>query len=115
MFVDAGCQGRISDSGDFTNTELYKKLETKTSAFPFKRRRKKCSMLFFIEDEAFSLSENLMKVYPGQYPKGSKERIFNYRICRARRVVTPSNCDQILIGTVYCTYLPISIFTDLKV
>ena len=28
-----------------------------------------------------------MKVYPGQHPKGSKERIFNYRICRARRVV----------------------------
>jgi len=28
-----------------------------------------------------------MKVYPGQHPKGSKERIFNYRICRTRRVV----------------------------
>jgi len=42
---------------------------------------------FFIGDEAFPLSENLMKVYPGQHPKGSKERIFNYRICRARRVV----------------------------
>jgi hypothetical protein len=26
-----------------------------------------------------------MKVYLGQHPKGSKERIFNYRICRARR------------------------------
>jgi hypothetical protein len=24
MFVDAGCQGRIADSGVFTNTELYK-------------------------------------------------------------------------------------------
>ena len=28
-----------------------------------------------------------MKVNPGQHPKGSKERIFHYRICRARRVV----------------------------
>jgi hypothetical protein len=34
MFVDAGCQGRISDSGVFTNTELYKKLETKTLCLP---------------------------------------------------------------------------------
>jgi hypothetical protein len=42
---------------------------------------------FVIGDEAFPLGENLMKVYPGQHPKGSKERIFNYRICRARRVV----------------------------
>jgi len=42
---------------------------------------------FFIGDEAFPLSENLMKVYLGQHPKGSKEQIFNYTICRARRVV----------------------------
>jgi hypothetical protein len=42
---------------------------------------------FFIGDEAFPLSENLMKVYPGQPSKGSKEQIFSYRICRARRVV----------------------------
>lgn len=28
-----------------------------------------------------------MKVYPGYYTKGSKQRIFNYRLCRARRVV----------------------------
>ena len=34
VFVDAGCQGRISDSGVFTNTELYKKLETKPLCLP---------------------------------------------------------------------------------
>jgi hypothetical protein len=34
MFVDAGCQGRISDSGVFTNTELYKKLEAKNLCLP---------------------------------------------------------------------------------
>jgi len=28
-----------------------------------------------------------MEVYPGQHPKDSKERILNYRICRARRIV----------------------------
>jgi hypothetical protein len=33
-FVDAGCQGRISDSGVFTNTELHKTLETKTLCLP---------------------------------------------------------------------------------
>jgi hypothetical protein len=42
---------------------------------------------FFIGDEAFRLGENLKKVFPGQHPKGSKERIFNYRICRARVVI----------------------------
>ena len=34
MFVDVGCQGRISDNGVFTNTELYKKLETKSLCIP---------------------------------------------------------------------------------
>ena len=50
MFVDAGCQGRISDSGVFTNTELYKKLETKTLCLPQPaplNGRKKCSIRFF--------------------------------------------------------------------
>ena len=57
-----------------------------SSADPFKRERKS-DPYFFIGDEAFPLSENLMKFYSGQHPKGSKERIFNYRICRVRRVV----------------------------
>jgi hypothetical protein len=75
MFVDAGCQGRISDSGVFTNTELYKELETKTLRLPQPvtlNGREKSVPYFFIEDEAFRLSGNLMKVYPGQHPKGSK-------------------------------------------
>jgi hypothetical protein len=90
MFIDAGCQGRISDSGFFMNTELYKKLKTKTLCLPQPaplNGREKDIPYFFIGDEAFPLSENLMKVYPGQHPKGSKERIFNYEICRACRVV----------------------------
>lgn len=40
-----------------------------------------------VRDEAFSLNDNLIKSYSGIYPKGSKERIFNYRLSRCRRVV----------------------------
>uniref|UniRef100_A0A8D8QWB5 DDE Tnp4 domain-containing protein n=1 Tax=Cacopsylla melanoneura TaxID=428564 RepID=A0A8D8QWB5_9HEMI len=39
-----------------------------------------------VGDEAFQLSENLMKPFSGLHVKGSKERVFNYRLCRARRV-----------------------------
>jgi hypothetical protein len=73
----------------FTNTELHKKLEKNLclpQPLPLNGRGKRVPY-FFIGDEAFPLSKNLMKVYPGQRPKGSKERIFNYRICKARRVV----------------------------
>jgi len=50
VFVDVGCQGRISNSGDFTNTELYKKLGTRNlrlpQPVPLNGREKKCSTLF---------------------------------------------------------------------
>jgi len=79
MFVDVGCQGRISDSGVFTNTELYKKLETNTLCLPqpvpLNGREKSVPFFFFIGDEAFPLSENLMKVYPGQHPKRTNFQI----------------------------------------
>ena len=41
----------------------------------------------FVADTAFPLAENIMNPYPGDYPKGSVERVFNYRLSRARRIV----------------------------
>ncbi|PNF22444.1 hypothetical protein B7P43_G15415, partial [Cryptotermes secundus] len=43
--------------------------------------------IFFLGDEAFALSQHLMKVFPGMYPADSKKRVFNCRVCRARKVV----------------------------
>jgi hypothetical protein len=57
MFVDAGCQGGISDSGVFTNTELYKKLETKTLCLrqpvPLSGREKSVPYFFLLEMKLF--------------------------------------------------------------
>ncbi|KYN07641.1 Putative nuclease HARBI1, partial [Cyphomyrmex costatus] len=66
IYVDVGCQGRISDGGIERVREI-----------PY----------FFIGDEAFALNPYLMKVFPGIHSKNSKERIYNYRLCRTRRVV----------------------------
>jgi len=90
LFVDLGCQGRISDGGVFRNCELYKKMETDSLRFPPPAPltgRMKPVPYFFVADEAFPLQENIMKVFSGAYPKGSIERLFNYRLCRVRRVV----------------------------
>ena len=75
MFVDDGCQGRISDSGTVMNTALRKSLPTKTLHLPQPvplNRREKVFHTYFTGDAALPWSENLMKVYPGQYPKGLK-------------------------------------------
>lgn len=90
LFVDVGCQGRISDGGVFKNSELNNKLQQNSLCFPKAeplQGRQNQVPYFFIGDDAFALNDNLMKPYSGIHPKGSLERLFNYRICRARRVV----------------------------
>jgi hypothetical protein len=91
LFVDVGCQGRISGGGVFANTELYEQLEANSLNLPQPKPlvsgSTKCIPYFIVGDEAFALTEYMMKPYPGLNPKGSKERIYNYRISRARRIV----------------------------
>lgn len=90
IYVDIGCQGRISDGGVFRNCTLYKKIENNALNFPEPQcleGRATEIPYFMVGDEAFALTPNLMKGYAGVHPKGSKERVFNYRTSRARRVV----------------------------
>ncbi|CAH2010569.1 unnamed protein product [Acanthoscelides obtectus] len=84
-------QGRISDGGVFNNCELNEKIQNNalnipepTDALPARTEE---VPYYFVGDEAFALSENMMKVYSGYHERGSKERIYNYRLCRAHRVV----------------------------
>nr|CAH7756448.1 unnamed protein product [Callosobruchus chinensis] len=43
-----------------------------------------------VADDAFELSDNICKPFPGYYAKNSWQRIFYYRMCRARRIVANS-------------------------
>nr|XP_034178195.1 protein ANTAGONIST OF LIKE HETEROCHROMATIN PROTEIN 1-like [Osmia lignaria] len=90
MYVDVGCQGRISDGEVSKNCELSKKICTNTLGLPEKSvlpNRTKEIPYVFLGDETFALSENLMIPFSGAYNEKSAERIFNYRLSRARRVV----------------------------
>lgn len=90
IYVDVGCQGRFSDGGVFKNCQLSKRLATGSLGLPEKSclpQKNKEIPYVFLGDEAFALSENVMKSFSGTYRKGSAERIFIYRLSRARRVV----------------------------
>ena len=90
LFVDIGCQGRISDGGIFKNTKLYTQIMNGTMSLPemapLPGRRTQVPYVL-LADEAFALHNNVMKPYTGNHKKGTIERIYNYRHCRARRVV----------------------------
>lgn len=90
LYVNIGCQGRISDGGVFNNCELNEKLKNNALNIPQPTAlpaRTEEIPFYLVADEAFALSGNMMKVYAGYHERGSKERIYNYRLCRARRVV----------------------------
>ncbi|XP_066600968.1 uncharacterized protein [Prorops nasuta] len=90
IYVDVGCQGRISDGGVFRNSSFFKKLFKNELHLPSDNtlpNKDEPIPYVFVGDDAFPLSNNLMKPYSGIHNKGSKERIFNYRLSRARRIV----------------------------
>ena len=91
MFVDVGAEGRSSDStlwkhscfyGDVCNEENPLEIPP-PEAFP---GFKEDLSYYFVGDDAFEMSLNLMKPYPSSSLSMS-QRIFNYRISRCRRIV----------------------------
>lgn len=91
IYLDVGCQGRISDGGVFNYTSLYEKMNRGTLGLPQPATlpgREIPVPYVFVADDAFPLSQNLMKPYPGHTPGlHSPGRIFNYRLSRARRII----------------------------
>ena len=86
LYVDVGCNGRISDGGVFRNSSFSTAMERNVLGIPPPRMVGSTVLPYVIVgDDAFPLKENLMKPYP--FRGLSKERrITNYRISRARRV-----------------------------
>lgn len=91
MYVDVGCQGRISDGGVFKNSALYKSLENNELKLPAPCILQTPYLIkvpyVILADKAFALNNYTMKPFEGTPDNGSPERIFNYRLSRARRVV----------------------------
>lgn len=90
IFVDIGCQGRISDGGVFNDSILKEKISNNSLNLPSPKLLEGTNSIipyYFVADSAFPLGIHIMKPYPGVHPTGSLKKIFNYRLSRARRVV----------------------------
>lgn len=88
--VDIGAYGKSSDSTIFKDSVLYKKLVDKTLDIPDPKPISQTDTTplphVIVGDEAFGLSENVMRPYCGK-SLTTKKRIFNYRLSRARRYI----------------------------
>lgn len=89
LFVDIGRNGRMHDSKVFRSCPLGTRMESNSlnlpdpcelPGFPFELP------YVFVGDDAFSLRQNFLKPYPAR-GMTLERRIYNYRLCRARRVV----------------------------
>ncbi|CAD7084400.1 unnamed protein product [Hermetia illucens] len=89
-YVNVGCQGRISDGGVFKNTEFGKRLEKNQLKLPKEEALPGRTLpipYVLVAVDAFPLTTNIMKPFPGEITRNSPNRIFNYRLSRARRIV----------------------------
>ena len=89
IMVDVGDYGRLSDGSVFSSSQFGNAINTGSLNLPPPRRLDSTDTLYpyvFVGDDAFPLKTCLLKPYPGQIMP-EPERIANYRISRARRIV----------------------------
>jgi DDE superfamily endonuclease len=91
-YVDEGSNGRISDGGVFKACSLYDMMVKHTANWPgsckLPRTDDMCTF-HIVADDVFPLRDDVMKPYPFQSCTAS-QRIFNYHLSHARRVVENS-------------------------
>ena len=89
--IDVGSFGSSSDSNVFKRSKMYKLLNENKFDLPEPsplpdELEKKPMPYVFVGDEAFAVSKFVLRPYPNKN-LSVKKRIFNYRLCRARRMV----------------------------
>ncbi|XP_024890215.1 protein ANTAGONIST OF LIKE HETEROCHROMATIN PROTEIN 1-like [Temnothorax curvispinosus] len=88
--VDIGAPGRQGDAGLFKNSAMGLFLERKEFNLPLPEALYEDGPILpyvLIGDEAFPLTDYMMRPYPGKNGMTLEKRIYNYRLSRARRTV----------------------------
>ena len=111
-YVNIGYNGRISDGGVFKSSSLSEALNDDLPGIPPARPpadfETKLSYVI-IADDAFSLKKNLLKPFPFRN-LSVEQRIFNYRLSRARRIV--ENVFGILVNRFRILLSPLQVSPD---
>ncbi|XP_057310584.1 putative nuclease HARBI1 [Hydractinia symbiolongicarpus] len=89
ILVDVGQYGSNNDCGVLSKSHIGMQLENQSLQIPPPTSLAGCKFdplpYFLVGDEAFPLKKNMMRPYPGKL--NEPERVYNYRLSRARRVI----------------------------
>ena len=89
LYVDIGAEGSASDGGTWNHCSLHEAVEMEIAGVPEPATMPNDDHpvpYHFVADDAFALRTWLMKPYPHR-SQNDRERIYSYRLSRARRVV----------------------------
>ena len=94
VYISVGANGQESDGGVWAACDLGQKLEAQqnggTQVLPGPEPLPGSAEVMphvLVGDEAFPLREHLMRPFPGAALNTDERRVYNYRLCRARRTV----------------------------
>lgn len=109
LYIDVGCNGRVSDGGVFGKSTFQNALDNNTLGLPPPQSltgRELDVPYLLAADDAFRMQKHILKPYPGRNLSAG-QRIFNYRLSRARRVV--ENAFGIMTKKFQILYRPIQL------
>lgn len=116
LFVSIGSYGKDCDSSVFKETKLWKSIANGSQHLPEERclpgTESPKVPYFLVADAAFGLHKHMLRPYAGTHLTVEK-RIFNYRLCRARRYI---ECTfGILSNKWRLLHRPLNVQTDFAV
>lgn len=91
LYIDVGSEGKASDGGVWARTQLQYDMNDPSNPLNIPPPQQIEGMeeglpMYLVGDDAFPLRHNLMKPFP-QVNMSLRQRVFNYRLSRCRRVV----------------------------
>ncbi|XP_019700619.1 protein ALP1-like isoform X1 [Harpegnathos saltator] len=99
IWIDVGDYGSNSDGGVWANSNFGQSLQHDTAHIPLPKVLPGATNMLlcvFVGDEAFPLKPYLMRPYPRRLLTSDSQRIFNYRLSKARRTI--ENAFGILVS-----------------
>lgn len=104
-YIDVGANGRASDGGIFAKSTLKSAIENNKLNLP--------PNTVFVADDAFPLTEYLLKPFSHHGSLTIKQKIFNYRLSRARRIT--ENAFGVLVSRFRIFEKPIAVYPETAV